>query len=776
MIASIRLLLMLLVLGSGVIVLPHHVLAADTAPLITSIDVEGVKFVEKQAVIARMGSRVGTPLDRRQLSRDVRALYQAGFFSDVRFTGDRSDKGIRLVCHVKEYPLIATLKIEGNDEHSTKDLEKKLKIQPGGFFSPQTQNADRNTLRKGYLKDGFYQNNVEFVSKPRKDGRVDVVVKIFEGKVTRISRIHFIGNHSFSDSELAGAIASRQTDLVATLMKRDVFDKKRFGADVQMLQQFYLNHGYLDMKVDSEQLTLSSDKRSFSLTFSIHEGIQYRVDQLDVQGDVVPDKETLVKLIELESGENYSLKKMGDSIQAITDRVGDEGYAFASVTPLMKRDIDAHTVSISFEIDKGQEVYVERIEITGNEKTEDVVLRRLIRQSEGARYQGTQVQHSREELGRAVMVDDVRVSMAKTDVPDQVDMKVNIKEKKTGTITGGIGYSQREKVILTAKIAENNLFGKGYQANVNGQLGKVTQNISGSFTDPYFLDTDISASLNFSKVKSDPITTITYRTDSSSFGTSFGLPITLNLSYNIAYNYSRTTLSAVPANSSNLIKAQAGTTVIGEISNALTWDTRDRLMSPRRGTMESLSFSLAGLAGNSKFWEAAASSAIYVPFDKEGEFVLNPSFDYRTISSLKGTNVPLWRRYSLGGIGSLRGFDINGVSLRDQVTGEALGGDKQLRGGVNLFFPLPYMRTSGFRGLVFADAGTVWGQASNKVGNIAFATVPEAFSFARVRYAVGFGMEWLSPIGPVGFAWSFPLRTVQGDITRNFEFALGSSF
>jgi len=748
--------------------------AAGLSSTIISIDVQGNRYVEKQAVLARMHSRVGELLQRKTLSRDVRTLYKTGFFSNIRFTGTRSGKGIKLVCHVSEYPLIAKLEIEGNDEHSSKDLKLKMKLKPGAFFNPKNQQSDRNALRKGYLKDGYYQNDVQFISTPAKEGRVDVVVKIYEGEITRISRIRFIGNQALSDSELRDAIASQQANLVSALTKKDVFNKKRFGADVQMLRQYYLNRGYLDMQVDSEQLTMSADKGSFTLAFSIHEGIQYAVNTLDIQGDIVPDKETLLELVELTSGETYALVDMNASIEALTARVGDEGYAFASVTPLLKRNIDTHQVDVVFDVDKGEKVYVERIEITGNEKTDDSVLRRLIKQSEGSRYKGTQFKDSKEALGRAVMVEDVRVSLDKAGESDQVDMKVNITEKKTGSISGGIGFSQREKMIVNAKIAESNLFGKGYQANLNGQLGKITQNITGSFTDPYFLGSDVSASVNVTRVKTDPLTTINYSTDRSAYGVGFGVPITLNLTYSIGYSYSITTVNAVSTTTSLLIQAQAGQRTIGETTQSLRWDSRDRLVTTRKGSLSSLTFGVAGLGGQSRFWTADVSSSSYHSFGKTDDFVLNPSFEYSMVRPLQGQDVPLWRRYSLGGIGSLRGFDSSGVSLRDTATGEAIGGDSQFRAGVNLFFPMPYMRTSGFRGLVFADAGTVWGAVPTK--STVLTVKAEPFSFTKMRYAAGFGVEWLSPIGPVGFVWSFPLRTIQGDVVRNFEFALGAQF
>jgi len=769
----VRLLCMLLVLGSGICCMPFLSYAANDSSVILSIDVKGNHFVEKQAILARMGTRVGQQLNRKQLGRDVRKLFKTGFFSDVGFTGTRTSHGINLVCHVKEYPLIAKLTIEGNNAHASKDLKRRMKLKPGAFFNPKNKQIDYTMLRNGYLKDGYYQNNIQFISTPVKNGRVDVLVKIHEGGVTRISRILFIGNHAYSGSQLNHVIASRQTDLLNTIMKRDVFHKKRFGADVQLLQQYYMNHGYLDMKVDSDQLDLSMNKSNFSMTFSIHEGIKYMLDKLDVQGDIVPDKATLMNLIKLKTGDAFSLAQMRETIAAITDRVGDEGYAFASVTPLLQRDVDAHTVSIAFDIDKGKQVYVERIEITGNQKTDDTVLRRMIKQPEGALYQGTLLKHSKQRLGRGAMVKDVRVSLVKTTTPSQVNMKVKIKEQKTGSISGGIGYSQRQKVILTAKISENNLLGKGYRLSLNGVLGKITQNITGRFVNPYFLGSNISASMNFSKRKSNPIYSLTYTTSQTAGGVGFGIPITLNLSYGINYNYSSTYLSGVPASLSSLIAAQEGLTTIGEITQSLSWDSRDRLMNPRSGQMAYISAGVAGLGGKSRFWNASLLSKIYIPFGKNSDFVLNPSFQYGMIRPLQGRAIPLWRRFSLGGVGSLRGFNSYGVSLRD-ASGAALGGDSELRASVNMFFPMPYTQTSGLRGMVFVDAGTVWGSVSSRVANISIPSVP--FSLSTMRMSAGIGVEWVSPIGPVGLSWAYPIRSQPGDRLKSFQFVVGQSF
>jgi len=739
------------------------------APVILSIDVNGNRYVEKETILAKLHSTVGQRLDRRMLSRDVRRLYKLGFFSDVQITGTREAEGVHLVCQVKEYPLIAKLELEGNNEVTSKDLKSRIKLRPGRIFSPVNQVADRNTIRKQYLKEGYYQIEVEFKAMPKNDGRVDLVINIDEGEVTRIKRIKFIGNEQFSDTDLRNEIASRQTNTLTLITDRDVFDRKRMGADGQLLQQFYLNKGYLDMNIESSRLAMSSDKKSFDLTISIHEGIQYSVQSVDLQGDMVPDRDTLMKLIELKEGEIYSLAALRNTIDAITDRVGDEGHAFATVTPLLNRDVNARTVAISFDVEKGREVYIERLEISGNIKTEDHTIRRLAKQAEGERYSGTQVRMSKESMKRTEYIEDVRVSFPKGTASDKVDMKVDITEQKSGSFSAGVGFSQTEKFMLTGNVSENNVFGKGYRASLDGSIGFKTQNFNASLSDPFFLGKNISATVGLFKTQTDQFSTINY--DMSSFGgnVSFGIPIREHVGYGISYEYAESELSGIPVNASLLLQAQEGTRTSGELIQNLTWDSRDRMTGTKEGHVETLRFGIAGLGGANRFWETSLSSKVYIPLGEEKNFVLNPSFSSNYIRGYGGRDLPLYRRYSLGGIGSMRGFDSVGITLRDPTTGEAIGGDKRFSGSMNLFFPIPYMETSGFRGVAFTDAGLVW-------GSIPSLNVNESFSFSRMRYSAGLGFEWFSPVGPVGLVWSFPIRSFTGDVEKNVEFMLGGSF
>lgn len=728
---------------------------------IVSINVAGNHFIETAAIMDKIRTKVGQKVDKRRISRDVRRLFATGFFADIRVLGVVKEDGRHLTYHVKENPMIASLTLDGIHAIKEKDLKLKLKLKPGRIFNKPDLDRDIRTIRRGYLKKGYYQIEVDALRKPRDDGRVDIILQMHEGNVTRIKRIRFIGNESFPDDDLAKVLASRQSSLMAWFKDSDVFSRDRLKADRQLIVQHYLNQGYLDAKVESTLVSLSSDKRSFYITFSIHEGAQYEVSSIELQGDIVPDRDTLMGLVQLGVGDLYSLDKMRNSINDITTRVGDEGYAFATVTPLFQRDIDAHTVALTFDIEKGKEVYVERIEISGNNKTEDPVIRRELRQQEGARFSSTKLEDSKERLNKLSLFEDVRVSMPKGSAPDKVRMKVEVDEKSTGSFTIGAGFSQLEKVFVRSSVNERNFLGKGYNARLSGEIGARTQNIDASLTDPFFLGKHLSASVNVFKRQSRLQTFTFYKENSFGGGFGFGIPITDNFGYSIGYQFSDTDIFDLPTNASLILISQSGRQTTGEVTQSLSWDTRDSFITPKEGYLLSGSIGVAGAGGINKFVQSSLTGAAFFPMGND--FTLNPSFDVRYIHDYSSREVPIFRRFSMGGIGSIRGFDQYGVTIRDPATNEVIGGNKTARASVNLFFPLPYMQTAGFRGLTFADIASI-------------ADFNKTMKFAQARVSVGFGIEWLSPIGPVGLVWGFALRKQPDDITKSFEFALGSTF
>jgi len=538
------------------------------------------------------------------------------------------------------------------------------------------------------VKKGYYQLTVKPVKELLEDGSMKLTMHVHEGEVTHIRQIRFIGNQAFSDAELADKVSASISGLIPWFSNKDVIDTKKFANDAQILVEFY---------------------QSFYLTFALHEGPIYHVEE----------------------GQIYAVSDLRATIEA-------------------KRNIEDQTVGIVFDVEKGREVYIERIEIEGNERTDDGVIRREI---------------------KLPLFKDVRVAMPRGSADDRVNTKVTVEEDQTGSFIVGAGFSQVEKVLFRVKTSEKNLLGKGYAASVTADVGKVTQNFDVSLTDPYFMDTNVAATLTLNKTQTNlnnaTATANLYTQNDFGGGVNFSVPISEHVYYGVGYNYTNSNLSNIDPTASFLLKSQAGKQTTSLVSQSLSYDTRDRFISTTKGYQDSVDFSFAGLGGVNRFWEAGASVKGYLPVIDD--FVLSGSLAGRVIQSYSGVDVPIYRRYSLGGIGSVRGFDFYGISLRDPATGDPVGGNKQVTGALNFYFPLPYVQTSGFRGVTFMDMGTVWGKEN-------LTQVSAKFSLSSMRVSAGFGIEWISPVGPVTLSWAKPLRKQPGDVLRGFEFGLGRAF
>ncbi len=732
---------------------------------VVEITVEGNKYIETPAVLAKIRSKVGEPLNRRQISRDVRKLFATGYFSDVYTEGEKVKTGIKLSFVVVENPVIANVRIEGNEEIADKKLRPIMKMKPGLILSPKVERQDSNAILKDYHKKGYYQATLKIESTMLDDGRVDVEVNIAEGNITFIKEIRFIGNKAFSDSELIEPLASRASDFSSWFSSRDVYNQQRFEADAQFLQQFYQDHGYLDARIESVRLMLSPEKDGFYLALSIYEGPQFTVGGVGFQGDIVPSREALLEKVALKKGDLYAVTKLRRSIADITERVGDEGFAFASVTPLLHRNIENNTVVIDFDIEKGREVYVERIEISGHKKTKDYVIRRELRQHEGERYSASKIRRGKERLNRLGYIKDVRFSTSKGTSADLLKGKIDLEEGKSGTFSAGFTYSQLNDFAFTGKVEEQNLFGEGYRTNISADVGGATNNYAINFIDPYFLDEDISASVNVFRSESDMQSTLQYNQKSE--GGSVGLSFALNeyTRYSVAYSQTKSSLSGVPVTSSLALRLQEGTFSTGELKQTLSYDTRNRVFSPSEGSLNAISFGYAGLTGDHDFYELGFASKNYFPLTDFWTF--RAAMNAGAIRGYSNNDAPVFRKYSLGGVGSLRGYDIFGVSLVDPASLDILGGEYKATASLDLIFPLPYMEAAGFKGAFFIDGGTVWGNSG---------LVSEALDANKIRGSYGFGIEWTSPIGPITMTWARAANEQANDKTRTFEFALGRGF
>jgi len=734
--------------------------AADSdGRIIRSIEVRGNQHVETETVLASIDIRPGEALDPARVSADIKHLFAKGYFSDVRAFIDEAEAGLKLIFDVRENPLVGKVDISGNDAIPDKDITPKLALQSGQMFNDAGLEDDKRAIRKMYLKKGYYQVEVDSEIQPKDKSRVDVEIKVEEGGISRIKRIRFIGNDAFSDDTLLDELASRQANFMAWFTDRDVFERERLGGDVQLLEQYYRNHGFLDVRVESLLVTLAPSKEWFYLTFSVHEGPAYRVAELDVQGDMTPSREALVDAIKLESGAFYSEKLLRESLDAMTEKVGDEGYAFANVTPSFKRHVESRTVDIAFDVEKGKMVYIERVDISGNHKTEDQVIRRQLRQMEGSRYSASRMKLSKLRMQRTDLFDDVRTSLPRGSADDKVVMKIEVDEKRTGTFSIGGGFSQLEKLFMTAKVEERNFLGKGLTTNLSTDLGSKTQNFNLSITEPYFLGKELSASINAFKTQTRLEDITSFKQDSWGGGLGLGVPLAEFLSYSVRYQYSQTDIFDVPATASLLLRSQEGKQTTGELTQVLRWDSSNRRLTPTAGQIYEARVGVAGLGGSNRFIEGQARARLYFPLG--AGFVLSPGVSAKYIRGYSGREAPIFRRYSLGGIGSIRGFDSFGVTIRDQ-NGEIVGGNRVATAGLDLFFPLPFMDTDNFRGVIFADAGTVVDSGTPNLSD--------------VRASTGVGLQWITPVMPVALVWGFPLRSLPEDIESSFEFALGATF
>ncbi len=733
--------------------------------VISSVSVEGNRYIETAAIMSKIKVKAGDTLSRRQISRDVRRLYATGFFSDIHAEGEHTQDGIKLIYVVVENPVIASVKVEGYDKVSKKKILPLLKLKAGRVLSPKLIREDVNTIRRIYLKKGFYQVQAEVKATPLDDGRVAVHVQIIEGDITRIKAIQLIGNHDFTDEVLIDKLATRASGLGSWFTDSDVFNQKRFSADEQMLVQHYLEHGYLDVNINSLHLMLTPNMDNFYLSMSIYEGEAYTVTGVELQGDLIPSKEALMEEVKLEVGEPYALSKMQKTLQAISEKVGDEGYAFVNVTPSFHRNIQDHTVVVVLDIEKGRQVYVDRIQIAGNDKTKDHVIRREFRQHEGERYKASAVRRSQERVQRLSFMKKVTIAKSSTDHPKKINLDVDVEEGKSGKFSAGISYSQTYGVGLTGSVSEQNLLGEGYQTSLSLDVGGATNTYSLNLRDPYFFKDGVSGSLRVFRNENNLQSFVSYKYLTQGGSAGLGFELNEYVRYDVGYKVTNTTLSGVPATASLALRSQEGRATTGELTQSLSYDTRNRTYHPSTGGIQSISFGFAGLTGDRKFYETIFSSRNY--FELSDFWTLRATLQLGSIQGYSGLDSPIYRRYSLGGVGTVRGYDSFGISLVDPTTLDILGGQRKLISSLDLIFPLPFMETAGFRGTFFIDAGEVWGSSGS---------VSEQASVANLRGSYGFGIEWASPVGPLTFTWGVPVHRQTYDKVRKFEFNLGQSF
>lgn len=744
--------------------------------VVKDIRVEGIQRTEAGTVFSYLPVKVGEEMDDEKATQAIKSLYSTGFFKDVRIEVDQDV----LVVTLQERSAIAQINFTGNKSFPTDKMKEGLKqigLSEGLIFDKSMLDRAEQEVKRQYLAQGKYGANVKTSVIPLERNRVTLKFDIEEGAVSKIRGINIVGNKSFTSEELKEQFKLTTPDWLTWWNKNDQYSKQKLTADLEALRSFYMNQGYLEFNIDSTQVNITPDKRDIYITTNITEGEKYKVTSVKIAGDTIVPEEELKLLVTIGAGDTFNRQALTNSTKAMSDRLGNEGYAFANVNAVPEVDKENHTVAFTLMVDPGRRVYVRRINLTGNLRSRDEVLRREMRQLESSWYGADKIARSKQRLDRLQYFSDVNLETpAVPGTTDQVDLNVNVTERSTGSIMFGAGLSSFEGVVLGVTVNQNNFLGTGNRVSAQVNTGKVNTVYSLSFTDPYFTPDGISRTFNVYRrdVDTSFLRTGTYKTASYGGGVSFGMPLNERDSVfgGLSFDYTEADLQN---DSPEQWKLYCGSNRQTLNCSNFSWmlnagwahDTRDNIMYPNKGVFQRINLEV-GLPGlDLQYYKADYKHSWYEPLTNNLTLMLNGEVGYGGTYGNKNTEFPFFKNYYMGGVNSLRGFQQSSVGnfvVGQNGFGFFTGGTKRILGNAEIFFPVPGLKDSSqFRLSTFVDAGNIY-------------TAEESMSLGDLRYSAGLGVSWFSPFGPIKVVLAKPLNSVDTDRTQFLQFQMGQQF
>ena len=739
--------------------------------VVKDIRVEGLQRTEAGTVFTYLPVKVGETMNDDLASQAIKSLYNTGFFKDVRIEAE----GDVLVVTVQERSSIAQIDFSGNKSFPTDKMKEGLKqigIAEGQIFDKSQLDRAEQEVKRQYLSQGKYGATVKAVVSPLERNRVAVRFDIEEGAVSKIRSINIVGNQAFSMDDLRAEFLLTTPNWMSWWNKDDQYSKQKLNADLEALRSFYLNRGYLEFNIDSTQVSITPDKKDIYITVNVTEGEKYTISEVKLAGDtIVPDAE-IQQLITVKKGDTFSREKITESSKAISDRLSNDGYAFSNVNPVPEVNKEQHTAAFTFFVDPGKRVYVRRINIAGNTRTRDEVLRREVRQLESAWYASDKINRSKERLVRTDFFSDVNVETpAVPGTTDQVDLNISVTEKSTGSVQFGAGLSSSEGVVFGITVNQNNFLGTGNRVSAQVNTGKVNTTYSLSYTDPYFTPDGVSRGFDVYRrdVNTSSLSVATYSTSSYGGGVRFGIPLNERdgINFGLAADFTKIDLtSESPQQYIDFCGTASGCTSNSIVaSGGWAHDTRDSIMFTNNGVLQKLSAEVSLPVLDLNYYKLDYKQAWFKNVYKDYTFMLNGEIGYA--NSYGNKNYPFFKNYFLGGVNSVRGYDNGSLGPKGVDTSGndySLGGTKRLLGNAELFLPVPGLKDSKqFRLSAFVDGGNVWGEDSS-------------YNLGDLRYSTGLGISWLSPFGPLKLIYAKPLNSKSTDTTQSIQFQLGSQF
>jgi len=731
---------------------------------VKDIRVEGLQRTEPGTVFSYLPVKVGETMDTQKAQQAVRALFATGFFSDVRLEAE----GNVLVVQVSERPAIAQIDFVGMKEFEPEVVRKVLRengLAEGLIFDRSTLELAEQELKKQYLSRGMYAVQVQTTVTPLERNRVGVNINVTEGEVAKIRGINIVGAEAFSESELTGQMSSRTPGWLTWYTKLDRYARERLAGDLETLRSYYQNRGYLDFAIESTQVGITPDRHDIYITINVQEGEKYTVTDVQLSGNLLVPREELEKLIQIKAGEVFSREKLSVSTKAIAERLGNDGYAFANANAIPRIDKEKRTVAFNIVVDPGRRVYVRRVEVTGNSKTRDEVIRREMRQLEGSYYDASKIQLSRRRIDRTQFFSEVGVETRGVEgSSDQVDVIYNVKERPTGSLMLGIGFSSVERISVSASVRQANAFGTGKYLSANVSMGSVNQVYSLSYLNPYWTVDGVSQGFDIYRRKTDAsaLAVGPYKMDALGGGIKFGYPVSELVSLDFGFNLEQTQLETFdisPLQYINFVNQFGSNYFYGSLTAGISRDSRDSILQPHRGTVQRLGSEFAN--GDLQYYKMSYVHQWYYPVSQNVTSLLRADLGYA--AGLGGKPLPFFKAYFAGGPDTVRGYRPFSLGPRDEF-GNSVGGNRRLVVGSELLFPVPGAdKEQSLRLSAFIDGGQVYGEGSK-------------FDLHEMRYAAGVGLSWLSPFGPLKVSLSVPLNDKPGDQLQSVQFTFGTGF
>lgn len=736
--------------------------------VVEDIRIEGLQRIAAGTVFNYLPVKVGDQVDGGNSAGIIRTLFKTGFFKDVRIERDESV----LVISVRERPAIATIEITGNKDLDTDQLIAGLKdigLAEGRVFKRAILEQVEQELNRQYFARGKYGVKIISTVSPLERNRVALDIEISEGLTALIKRINIIGNNAFKDAELLDEFQLGIPAWYEFFSSKDKYSKQALAGDLEKLRSFYLDQGYVDFKIDSTQVSITPDKKDIYITIVVAEGEVFTLNDIKLAGEMELSLQELFPLIHLKRGEVFSRKAVTASAERLTSRYSDAGYAFANINSIPDIDRENRQVAITFFVDPGKRVYVRHINVSGNSNTRDEVVRRELRQMEAAWFSGEKIRLSRERLQRLGYFGEVNIETpAVPGRTDQLDVNIDVEEIASGSLSAGIGYSQTQGAVFNASISQDNFLGSGKRVSAGFDTSKANKRLSLAYTNPYYTVDGVSRGFEASFRETDfsELSISSYSTDENKLGMNFGLPITEHdrLRFSLAYETTKFHVGSSPSQVIQDFEAENGDNFIGyEFIASWSRDTRDRAIFPNRGGKQILSLELNLPSSDLEYYRLGYRNSRYFPLSKIMTLKLNADLGYG--EGYAGDELPFFRNYYAGGIGTVRGFEGNSLGPQDEF-GDPLGANTKITGQMELLFPPPGETFADSMRLgFFLDAGNVFDVSGG-----------EKIRADELRASGGVMLSWLSPVGPLSFSFAYPLKYDETDKREVFQFNIGAGF